>query len=259
MAEEGFKNRFLDVAKKIPYIKGGYLSSINFTTIYPREAGPVKNVLMARYKIGDEYLEFLLQSPKDAVLENINESKLKTTKLGGLNFYTTYDPRVDYFPSGIFAGKPKLYTMVKDNILTIATENKNHLKLIKTDKFAKPEFRIFDLIKSIPEQISDFEVRFFACEKDMYKDHFMFVFMSSDAKGEIRLEYYEDEKDEIESLADKVKNGKKVDKSTIKGKIEGKTALLYKINKNSILILKLIKGEEKDLVNLASKLTKVFK
>jgi len=260
MEEEGFKNKFLEFSRKIPYLKGARLSSVNFCIIYPRRRGVAKDVFSARYEIEGNHVECLIQSPKDVVLENVDRSKLKYMKIGNNKFYTDYDPKLNHFPSRYVPLEEghRLYTLINNNVLTIATDDKNCLKLVKKNRFMKPELRIFELIKNIPEQIGDFAMCFIYYETEIYDEHYMFILIS-DAEKEVRVEYYKDNEGIINSITDNFKNFKKIDNLTTIGKIEDKLNSLYKINKNTILVLKLIKGTKNDLLGLVPKLKKCFK
>ena len=259
MVEESFKNLFQEFVKKIPHVEGGHLTSVNFTVIYPEEGGaPAKNALVARYMIGEKYMESLIQSPKDAILGDIDISKLKPVKIANQKFYTNYNPGIGYFPSEYLPSETtKLFTLMTDRVITIATDEKKYLKLIKWNKFVKPSFRVVELIKKIPEKLNGFEMRFVYGGRETHRDHFTLIFINGTEK-EIRMEYYEDEKSVIELIVDALKK-KRTDKSIMKGEMEGKPAAVLRMSKNSVLVLKLIKGEEDDLSGVLTKLAEVLR
>ncbi|NIO20156.1 MAG: hypothetical protein GTN76_05275 [Candidatus Aenigmarchaeota archaeon] len=260
-----FSAEFFNSMKKIPFIEDAEPVSIAFSIIYPRhQSGEPKNTIMIKYQKNNlEELKLLIQSPKNALLRDIDLSTLRSTRIGGKKIYRDYNNSFsDFLPRNLlYQFSYDLYTLVTDeDVITMATYRKENIKSFRTNRFIKFKHKILEYVKKLPDKINDFEKCSVVFNKEIYKEHLTMLFLNIEQKTEIMTEIFEDEENTIRELAsDAIVSKKKIDNFLTEGNTGKGDIIFYKLNKNRLLVTRCVKGNKNLLISFTKELIQKLK
>ncbi len=243
---EDFHDKFLEHLKNISYVQGLKPISVTFTILYSKSGGQARDITIVKYGNFEKQIELLIQSPKEAVLEKVDVSKLKSINIGKKKFYTDYDPKISFYNRD----KRDVYTVFNEKTLSITCDNKNDTNLIKPEKTVEFESDIPGYVEKL-KVIKDFDMCFAQTSKEFNQDFSHLVFNNMEQKTEISLDIYRDEKEKIEELIDRIENKKKVNKQFTKGKIGDEFIIFSKLDENRLVVFHLHKGKEESVQDFA--------
>ncbi len=257
-----FSVGFLDPIKKIPFIEGAKPVSFIFKLSYPEDrfAKP-KNELIVKYQKNNtlNYIEILIHSPKNEVLKYSNLASSKSILIGGKNVYKDYDPKSVFFPS---YSPCDLYTLItNEDVITIATNDQEDIKSIKTNRFIKLKSKAMNYANRIPDEVDDFTKLYIKFNKEIHKGRLLIVFSNSGKKTtEIRVHIFEDEKEIIEEMVnDIIICKKKINNLLMWGKVVGKDLIFYRLDDNGILVTRCTRGDKSLLTDFTKKIVQKIK
>lgn len=255
MSEE-FVKSFIKFANKIPSVKDGKIVSLTFSIIYEKGKPGKRKVLATSYETPEASMEVFVQSPKEVVLEGVDQKKLHSMNIGGKKFYTDYDPNLDNFATmdGNF------YTIVKeDEVLTVLSHEKDFLKLIKSEKKMKFNKDLLSYAKKFLKGVDGFSLCMVNWTKEDMIDRSRMIFFNAENQTEIFVEVFKGEKEIMENIWGKIERKKKTEGILYTGKYNDENVLCSTLDEKRIMIAKCTKGNKNFLAEITPKLVKMIR
>lgn len=254
MSEE-FINNFMEFTNKIRSVKEGEIVYLTFSIVHGKEKPGQRNVLVVTYEIRGARMQVFIQSPKDIVLEGVDEKKLHSMEIGGKKFYTNYNPGLDDFV--IVEGD--FYTIMNDEVLTVVSPDKNLLKLVEPDKSVKFQKDLLSYAKKFVQDVGGFTLCMVSWSKEDALERSRMVFFSMGDQTEVMADVIEGKKEATKILWEDIKNKKKLEGAFYTGKLDDEDVVCCHLDKNRVLVTKCTKGKSELLPKITSKVAKVIK
>jgi hypothetical protein len=250
-----FINNFIEFSNKIPHVDKGKIVYLTFSIIHKKGKPGKRNVLVAGYETPEALIEIFVQSPKEIALEGVDEKKLRQIKIGKEKFYTNYNPHLENFVG--FRGD--FYTVIKNEVLTVLSPNKNILKSVNTDKTEKFQNDLFAYTKKFLNGVEGFDICMVNWKRDDIRDVSRMIFFNVDNQTEIIVDIFKGAKRAMEILWHEIEDKKKISGTIYSGKYSDEDVLCSILDNKRVIIAKCSRGKKDFLRKIIHKIVNMFK
>lgn len=254
MSEE-FVNSFTEFANKIPSVKEGEMVFLTFSIIYEKGKPSKRNVLVAGYETQEKRIGIFVQSPKEIVLEGVDEKKLRHVNINGKRFYTNYNPGLKKF----FMAEGDFYTTIEDEVLTILSPDKNLLKSVNPEKPLKFQKDLLSYAKKFAKDIDGFILCMVNWSKDGMVERSRMIFFNVENQTEIVVDVVKGDKETMGFFWEDIKGKKKLEGTLYKGKVGKEDVVCSILDDKRVLVTKCTKGKDKFLTKVTRQVIKAIK
>jgi hypothetical protein len=190
----------------LPRLDSFELIHLSFTT-YRSESEAGKKTLcgLAMYEKGEKRIEILVQTPKDAALENINIEEAENEEIENVKVFLNSEPKPNIFS---ISGE-STFTWVKDDaVLTVkGTEDKELLaQVLKSENIDPEQTGLLKFTDKFPSEIERYIPVFFTFSQSSV--HIVYIYPTSSEGTDIGLEISNTRFEEPESKETLTVDGK---------------------------------------------------